>query len=218
MDVSVTMMMKNAVKCDNNCDMQPLVNHHIFERILYSLDIPGSIPVWVWFEPQSAVSAFRDVLASWTMTLPLWLCWNILFVSSELLSMTCCSIEGYKSLCVGICSAIPCCGLSAVVGSRLIGGQCDSALFLWVYEFITRLQSNEGKWCDSASCPVSVLPVGCRVRVRLRLRLVAFTAGWGLYLVRAANCDDTDHHIFFISNQEKRPAEFKHIIKRRKRN
>jgi hypothetical protein len=25
MDVSVTMMMKNAVKCDNNCDMQPLV-------------------------------------------------------------------------------------------------------------------------------------------------------------------------------------------------
>jgi hypothetical protein len=32
MDVSVTMMMKNAVKCDNNCDMQPLVNHHIFER------------------------------------------------------------------------------------------------------------------------------------------------------------------------------------------
>jgi hypothetical protein len=23
MDVSVTMMMKNAVKCDNNCDMQP---------------------------------------------------------------------------------------------------------------------------------------------------------------------------------------------------
>jgi hypothetical protein len=26
------MMMKNAVKCDNNCDMQPLVNHHIFER------------------------------------------------------------------------------------------------------------------------------------------------------------------------------------------
>jgi molecular chaperone DnaK len=34
MDVSVTMMMKNAVKCDNNCDMQPLVNHHIFERIL----------------------------------------------------------------------------------------------------------------------------------------------------------------------------------------
>jgi hypothetical protein len=31
MDVSVTMMMKNAVKCDNNCDMHPLVNHHIFE-------------------------------------------------------------------------------------------------------------------------------------------------------------------------------------------
>jgi hypothetical protein len=34
MDVSVTMMMKNAVKCDNNCDMQPLVNHHIFESQL----------------------------------------------------------------------------------------------------------------------------------------------------------------------------------------
>ena len=45
MDVSVTMMMKNAVKCDNNCDMQPLVNHHIFERILCFLDTPGSIPV-----------------------------------------------------------------------------------------------------------------------------------------------------------------------------
>jgi hypothetical protein len=45
MDVSFTMMMKNAVKCDTNCDMQPLVNHHIFERILCSLDIPGSIPV-----------------------------------------------------------------------------------------------------------------------------------------------------------------------------
>jgi hypothetical protein len=28
MDVSVTMMMKNAVKCDNNCDMQPLVNFY----------------------------------------------------------------------------------------------------------------------------------------------------------------------------------------------
>jgi hypothetical protein len=50
-------------------------------------------------------------------------------------------------------------------------------------------------------CPVSVLFVGCRVRVmvrvKLRLRLVAFTSGRrGLCLVRATNCDDTDHYIF----------------------
>jgi hypothetical protein len=44
--------------------------------------------------------------------------------------------------------------------------------------------------------PVSVLFVGCRVRVMLILRLVAFTAGRGRRLVRAVICDDTDHHIF----------------------
>lgn len=51
MDVLGATMMKNVVKCDNTCDMQPLVNHHIFERILCFLVTPESIPVWVWSNP-----------------------------------------------------------------------------------------------------------------------------------------------------------------------
>eukprot|EP00567_Pseudictyota_dubia_P017880 CAMPEP_0197465776 /NCGR_PEP_ID=MMETSP1175-20131217/64713_1 /TAXON_ID=1003142 /ORGANISM="Triceratium dubium, Strain CCMP147" /LENGTH=37 /DNA_ID= /DNA_START= /DNA_END= /DNA_ORIENTATION= len=37
--------MKNAAKCDTQCELQDLVNHQNFERILRSRDIPGSIPI-----------------------------------------------------------------------------------------------------------------------------------------------------------------------------
>ena len=44
MDVLVTIMMKNVVKCDNICDMHSFVSHYIFERTLRFPVTPGSAP------------------------------------------------------------------------------------------------------------------------------------------------------------------------------
>jgi hypothetical protein len=43
MDVLALTTMKNAAKCDTSCELQYLVNHPNFERMLRCLGIPGSM-------------------------------------------------------------------------------------------------------------------------------------------------------------------------------
>ena len=47
MDILVLATMKNAAKCDKQCELQNSVNHRNFERNLRSRDTPGSILVSV---------------------------------------------------------------------------------------------------------------------------------------------------------------------------
>jgi hypothetical protein len=46
-DILALATMKNAAKCDKQCELQNSVNHQNFERILRSRDMPGSMSVSV---------------------------------------------------------------------------------------------------------------------------------------------------------------------------
>jgi hypothetical protein len=57
------MMMKNAVKCDNNCDMQPLVNHHIFDSFSdgMPLGISGTFNFMLVFQAEHNILIYAMV-------------------------------------------------------------------------------------------------------------------------------------------------------------
>jgi len=49
MDILVPMTMKNAAKCDTQCELQNSLNHQIFERNPHQIDSLGGLYWYVCF-------------------------------------------------------------------------------------------------------------------------------------------------------------------------